>query len=128
MAPNTKEYGQKEFDMEKERRGILIRIMVTIFFKNKDLKIPFYYAHSNMYLYYVRSKKIKLRKIKIWVHAAINLFIADTAAVLDSLLSFVNLINCRSKWNECEICSGDVCELLSCGRMCSRVSQKHLNR
>ena len=65
--------------------------------------------------------------------------------MLDSLLSFVNLINCRSRWNECcrsrwnecEISSGVVFELLSsllncmlssCGRMCSRVSQKHLNR
>ena len=28
-------------------------------------KTPFYYAHSNIYMYYVGSKKIKLRKIKI---------------------------------------------------------------
>ena len=44
---------------------------------------PFYYAHSSMYMHYVRNKKIKLRKIKIWMNPPINIFIADAAVVLD---------------------------------------------
>jgi len=65
-------------------------------FFNKALHLhtftPFYYAHSNMYMYYVRSKNIKLRKIKIWVNPPINIFIADAAVVLYFLFCYSKFI------------------------------------
>ena len=51
-------------DVDKsEIRTALIHIVVTkkYFFQQSSAlayKTPFYYAHSNMYMYYVRSKKI----------------------------------------------------------------------
>ena len=86
---------------------------------------PFYYAHSSMYMHYVRNKKIKLRKIKIWMNPPINIFIADAAVVLDFLLCNLNSFHFRDEWNECEIWSGDVCDffLLLWRNVLSRVTK-----
>jgi len=69
-----------------------------IFYRNRngiyeiEIKSRRFVGHIHMYMYYVRSKTIKLRKIKIWVNPPINIFIADAAVVLYFLLCYLKFI------------------------------------